>query len=203
MAAAHDPKPAQEPGARAAPARRKSADERREEILAVALEHFAVGGYRGTSTENIAREAGISQPYLFRLFRTKKELFLACNERACDKVIDAFQRAAAGVPEGERLEAMGHAYFEDLLPDRHAILMMMQGFVATSDPEIQARVRGRFGDVVAEITRLSNAPPKDVWTFVANGMLLNIVAALDLQAIAGEDEWAASWCDPEELMGED
>ena len=57
---------------------RKSAEERREEILAVALRHFAIGGLHGTSTEAIAREAGISQPYLFRLFRTKKELFLAC-----------------------------------------------------------------------------------------------------------------------------
>ena len=51
---------------------RKSAEERREEILAIALRHFADGGYHGTSTEAIAREAGISQPYLFRLFRTKK-----------------------------------------------------------------------------------------------------------------------------------
>jgi AcrR family transcriptional regulator len=187
----------------AAPARRKSAEERREEILAVALEHFAVGGYRGTSTDNIAREAGISQPYLFRLFRTKKDLFLACNERACDKVIDAFQRAAAGAPEGERLEAMGHAYLTELLPDRHAILMMMQGFVATADPEVQALVRRRFGGVVAEVTRLAEVSPKEVWTFIANGMLLNVLVSLDLQAIADEDEWAASWSRPEELMGED
>jgi AcrR family transcriptional regulator len=63
------------------PARRKTADERREDILAVAMEHFGAGGYHGTSTENIAREAGISQPYLFRLFRTKRELFLACWRR--------------------------------------------------------------------------------------------------------------------------
>src|SRR5918996_1302470 len=109
---------------------RKSAEERREEILAVAMKHFAEGGYHGTSTENIAREAGISQPYLFRLFRTKKELFLGCNERACDKVIDAFRRAA-------------------------------------------------------------------------NGMLLNVLTALDLEAIAGEDEWAAAWSKPEDMMSED
>ena len=43
------------------------------------MRHFAIGGYNGTSTEAIAREAGISQPYLFRLFRTKKELFIACR----------------------------------------------------------------------------------------------------------------------------
>ena len=74
---------------------RKSADERREEILEIAVEHFAAGGYHGTSTEVIAREAGISQPYLFRLFRTKRELFLACGDRACEKVRETFRRAAA------------------------------------------------------------------------------------------------------------
>ena len=80
------------------PGMRKSAEVRREEILAVALRHFAEGGFHGTSTEVIAKEAGISQPYLFRLFRTKRELFLACNDRACEKVLDAFSRAAADAP---------------------------------------------------------------------------------------------------------
>src|SRR5919202_2247814 len=96
--------------AAAEPRTRKSAEERREEILAVAIRHFAVGGFHGTSTETIARDAGISQPYLFRLFRTKKELFLACNDRACAKVIDTFRRAAANAAPGEELRAMGHAY---------------------------------------------------------------------------------------------
>src|SRR5918993_1402289 len=108
---------------------RKSAEERREEILEVAVRHFAIGGLHGTSTEAIAREAGISQPYLFRLFHTKKELFLACVDRADGKVSEVFRRAAANAPEGERLQAMGRAYIEELLPDRHAVLMQMQGYV--------------------------------------------------------------------------
>src|SRR3954454_17097072 len=113
----------------AEPRVRKSADERREEILAVALRHFAIGGLHGTSTEAIAREAGISQPYLFRLFRTKRELFLACVDRADGRVSETFRRAAAAAPEGEALKAMGNAYVDQLLPDRHAILMQMQGYV--------------------------------------------------------------------------
>ncbi len=161
-------------------AMRKSAEVRREEILAVAMEHFAEGGYHGTSTEVIAKEAGISQPYLFRLFRTKRELFLACNGRACDKVLDAFRRAAADAPEGERLHAMGRAYVDELLPDRHAILMMMQGYAAVADPEIQEQVRLRYGDVVSEVAELADASPEEIWSFFATGMLLNLVAALDL-----------------------
>ena len=159
---------------------RKSAEVRREEIVEIAIEHFAAGGFHGTSTEVIAKQAGISQPYLFRLFRTKRELFVACNDRACEKVLDAFRRAAAGAPAGEELHAMGRAYFDELLPDRHAILMMMQGYVAVSDAEIQEHVRRRYGEVVDEVVELVDATPEQVWSFFATGMLLNIVAALDL-----------------------
>ena len=160
---------------------RKSAEVRREEILAVAIRHFAEGGYHGTSTEVIAKEAGISQPYLFRLFRTKRELFLACGDRACEKVIDAFRRAAETSPEGERLHAMGQAYVRELLPDRHAILMLMQSYVAGADPEIRVHVRGKYGEVVNEVAELADVGPEEVWHFFATGMLLNVVAALDLE----------------------
>src|ERR1044071_1859804 len=108
---------------------RMSAEERREEIIAIAFRHFAEGGFDGTSTEAIAREAGISQPYLFRLFRTKRELFLACCDRADEQLLAVFREAAAGAPSpDERLHHMGKAYVEKLLPDRHAILMQMQGY---------------------------------------------------------------------------
>ena len=176
-----------------APARRKSADERREEILTVAVEHFAEGGYHGTSTEVIAREAGISQPYLFRLFRTKKELFLACTDRACEKVIATFRRAAGAAEPGHELEDMGHAYVHELLEDRHALLMLMQGYAAVADPEIQAHVRDGYGEVVDEVGRLSGATPDEVWSFFATGMLLNIVTALDLSKIADRNRWAKAW----------
>jgi hypothetical protein len=76
---------------------------------------------------------------------------------------------------------MGCAYTDELLPDRHAILMMMQGYAAVSDDEIQEHVRERYGNVVSEVAAISGAGPDEVWTFFANGMLLNIVAALDLQ----------------------
>jgi AcrR family transcriptional regulator len=188
--------------AAAAPRTRKSAEERREEILAVAIRHFAEGGYHGTSTEAIAREAGISQPYLFRLFRTKRELFLACADRADEQLLEVFQEAAATAPSPEeRLHHMGKAYVEKLLPDRHAILMQMQGYVASADPEIQAHVRENFGRIVAEVTRLSGAEPMDVWSFFSHGMLLNVTAALDLDAIASSSEWAAAWAKPGSITG--
>jgi AcrR family transcriptional regulator len=177
----------------AAPTRRKSAEERREEIVNVAMAHFAAGGYHGTSTEAIARDAGISHPYLFRLFRTKKELFLACNDRACEKIIDTFRRAAAGAEPGHKLDAMGEAYVNELLTDRHALLMLMQGYVAVSDPEIRDHIRRKYGEVIDEVSALSGAPADEVWRFFSTGMHLNIVTALDLGAIAGENPVVAAW----------
>jgi AcrR family transcriptional regulator len=177
----------------AAPTRRKSAEERREEILTVAMERFAEGGYHGTSTEVIAREAGISQPYLFRLFRTKKELFLACDDRACEKILEAFRRAAASAEPGQKLDAMGEAYVHELLPDRHALLMLMQGYVAVSDPEIREHVRRKYGEVISAVSEVSGAPADEVWRFFATGMHLNIVTALDFEALAAKNPVAAAW----------
>jgi AcrR family transcriptional regulator len=178
---------------------RKSADERRPEIVALAMEQFAQGGYRGTSTEAIARQAGISQPYLFRLFKTKRELFLACHELCDARILETFRSAAEGVPQADALPAMGKAYVE-LLQDRTMLLFQMQSYAACADPVIRAHVRASYGALVKEVTELSGAPPEKVWQFFSNGMLLNVVASLDLQAIAGEEEWARAWCEPTELI---
>jgi len=178
---------------------RKSAEERREEIVAIAFRHFAEGGYNGTSTEAIAREAGISQPYLFRLFKTKRELFLACCDVSDGRIFDTFRAAAASVPQEEALSAMGRSYIE-LLADRTALLFQMQSYAACSDPVIRAHVRERYAALVEEVTRLSGAPPAEVWQFFSHGMLLNVIASLDLEAIAADDEWAKAWCEPGELI---
>ena len=177
-----------------AAAPRKSADERREEILAIALRQFGEGGYRGTSTEAIAREAEISQPYLFRLFRTKRELFLACADRACDHVRLVFRRVAADAPPGERLERMGDAYVEELLPERDEILMLMQSYVAGVDPEIQAHVRRSYMELVREVAELAGVPPAETFGFFAHGMLLNVIAALDIPVEGGIESWGTA-CD--------
>jgi AcrR family transcriptional regulator len=182
------------------PARtRKSAEERREEIVALAIEQFALNGYKGTSTETIAREAGISQPYLFRLFKTKRDLFLACYDVSHQRIYDTFQAAAEGVPKEQVLPAMGAAYVR-LLDDRTALLFQMQSYAACSDPVIQARVRECYGTLVKHVTRLSGAAPEKVWQFFSHGMLLNVIASLDLRAIAETEPWAKGWCEPTELI---
>lgn len=181
------------------PRTRRSAEERRSEVVAIAIEQFALAGYRGTSTEAIAREAGISQPYLFRLFKTKRDLFLACQEAMHERILTTFRDAARDVPRAEALAAMGEAY-TSLLADRTQLLFQMQSYAACSDPVIQARVRYGYGVLVQEVTELSGAAPQDVWRFFATGMLLNVVASLDLTAIAEQEPWARAWCEPAELI---
>jgi len=178
---------------------RKSAEERREEIVEIAIRQFAVSGYNGTSTEAIAREAGISQPYLFRLFKTKRELFLACFDVFHERIHETFRSAAEGVPKDEALMHMGRAYIQ-LLDDTSIRLFQLQAYAACSDPVIQSRVRDSYGTLVKQVTRLSDAAPEVVWQFFSHGMLLNVIAALDLAAIADQEPWAQRWCEPVRLI---
>ena len=173
---------------------RKSAEERREEILAVGIRHFAAGGYHGTSTEAIAREAGISQPYLFRLFRTKRELFLACVDRSNERILDVFRRVAAEAPAGRAAAPDGQGLRRRAAarpardPDADAGVRRDD---RPRDPGARARVLPATSS--PRSTELSGAEPEEVWNFFSHGMLLNVTAALDLASITGEDAWAAAF----------
>jgi AcrR family transcriptional regulator len=167
-----------------------TADERRESVLEAALTEFAARGLDGTSTEHVAHRAGISQPYLFRLFPTKKALFLALVERCFQRVADAFTAAAADRVGEEALEAMGDAY-EELLEDRTLLLLQMHAYAACDDPEIRATTRAGFRRLWLLVERLTGMPFDRVTQFFAMGMLMNVAAAMDLPAV---DERWTSWC---------
>jgi AcrR family transcriptional regulator len=185
----------------AAPSTRRSADERRREIVEIAISHFAQHGYNGTSTDQVAREAGISQPYLFRLFGTKRELFLACHAAMHERIGETFAAAARDLPQEERMKAMGDAY-TNLLTDRNALLFQMQSYAACADPDIQTHVRERFATLVRQVQEASGATPADLWSFFSHGMLLNVIAAVNLDVLAVGEEWAACWVDPGAMLEE-
>jgi AcrR family transcriptional regulator len=168
---------------------RKSAEERREAVLEAALEEFAARGLDGASTEAIAAKAGISQPYVFRLFGTKKELFKAVISRCFRQTLELFQRAAEGKRGEEALDAMGKAYVNELLPDRTRLRAQMQAYAACEDDEIREVVRNGYGDLVAYAERVSDLPSEAVGRFFATGMLLNVIASMGLQNL--EEPWAA------------
>jgi AcrR family transcriptional regulator len=177
----------------ARPTTRKTAEERRAAVIDAAAVEFALTGLAGTSTDDIARRAGISQPYLFRLFRTKKELFLAAVEDCFERTTDVFRAAAADVPQEQRLEAMGLAYCE-LLRDRTRLMMQMQSYAACNDPEVRDLVRRHFGELMRFVEDVAGAGPEAVQAWFATGMLLNVAAAMDLSALG--EEW------PRRLLGD-
>jgi AcrR family transcriptional regulator len=168
---------------------RKSQAERREEILDAGLAEFAEHGYHGASTEGIARRAGISQPYVFRLFGTKQELFKAVVARCFREALELFQRAAEGKRGEEALEAMGNAYVERLLVDRTRLLLQMQAYAACDDEQIRDVVRQGYGDLVAYVERVTGLEPKAVSAFFAQGMLLNVFASMGL-FVGQAEPWA-------------
>jgi AcrR family transcriptional regulator len=167
---------------------RKSAEERREQILEAALVEFAARGLEGGSTEAIAKAVGISQPYVFRLFHTKKELFMATIERCMRGTLEMFQTAAAGLKGEEALHAIGEAYSERLASDPTYLHSQMQAYAASDDPQIREVVRKGYGELVEYVERVSGEPPERVSRFFAKGMLLNVMASLDL--LGAEEGWA-------------
>jgi AcrR family transcriptional regulator len=158
---------------------RKTAEERREEILVVAMDEFGEHGLDGTSTDTIARKAGISQPYLFRLFGTKKELYLESVRRCLRETLALFREAAAGKTGEDALDAIGEAY-AGLLKDRTRLRGQMQAYADCDDDDVREIVREGFGELVKYAERVSGAPPERVRDFFAMGMLLNVFASMDL-----------------------
>src|SRR3954468_1837622 len=159
---------------------RMSADERREAILTAAMRAFARGGYHGTSTDAVAKEAGVSQPYVVRMFGTKLDLFLQVFERSVHRIKAAFEEvldAGPFDPESEDDKArMGMAYTE-LLRDHDFLQVMMHGFSNGDVPEIAAAARRCMGGVFATIQR-TGWDDEMVRDFVAYGMLLNVMVSM-------------------------
>jgi AcrR family transcriptional regulator len=167
-----------------------TADERREAVLRAAETTFAARGVHGTPTLDIARATGISHAYLFRLFPTKAELFIAVVRRSNERVLRTFADAAAAAKAGgeEVIPAMGAAYAE-LLQDRDVLLFQLQAQAACDDPAVRDEMRRGFADLLQLIERESGAGAEAVQGFFAQGMLVNVLAAL--QADAVDDHWAA------------
>jgi len=165
---------------------RVGADERREAVIEAAIEEFARHGLHGSSTERIAKQAGISQPYIFKLFGTKRELFLVSALRVCDRIQDTFQSALME-NKGHPLEAMGMAYV-GLLERRAELLVLLHSFAASADDEVRSVVRKRYAKLYAFVKDASGAPDVEVSAFFAQGMLMTIATAIDLPELIHMDK---------------
>ena len=180
---------------------RHTADERRAEVLKAAVAEFALHGLHGTSTEAIAKRIGISQPYIFRLFPSKKELFLAAIDQCFDRVETAFRSAAqesstapesgahvVASPVEARLHAMGHAYLR-LLAKRELLLFQMQAYAACSDDDVRRKVKLRWDRLMKVTGEISGASADALTAFFARGMLMNVFASIGMIPEKAAEKW--------------
>jgi AcrR family transcriptional regulator len=173
---------------------RMRADERRDQVLDAAVAVFARHGYEGTSTEEVAKAAGISQPYLFRLFETKRALFLELVRRGFERVGTAFAQAAGDRKGEEALRAMGDAYLQ-MLADRDLLLLQLHAYAACDDHEVRAATRRAFADLWRVVSDIAELPAEALVDFFAHGMLLNVVAAMDATEL--REAWVRACLTPD------
>jgi AcrR family transcriptional regulator len=177
------------------PRQRVPASERRDALIEAAVHEFARGGLHGTPVDRIARSVGVAQPYVFSLFGSKLELFLAAVERGFELVMATFTAAAEAVdpatalPDTDVLTAMGQAYVELLATHRDYLMLQHQSYAACDDERTRVHVRACYARLVRHVEELSGAEPERIDDFFRYGMWLNVAAAMGVEDLSVGCEW--------------
>lgn len=171
------------------PQTRMAAAERRELILAAAAGVFGERGYVGATTDAVAKAAGVSQPYVVRMFGTKAALFRAVLERSLDRLVASFRQEIAealterGVTAGseELNNCIGRRYVE-LLSDRGLLLSLMQAFMLGADPDVGPTARAGFMRVYRLLRDEARFTPEQASHILSIGMMINTLVGLRMGA---------------------
>ncbi len=182
------------------PRRRVPAAERRDALIEAAVHHFAHGGLQGTKVSAIAHDVGVAQPYVFSLFPTKRDLFLAAVGRCFEKVSALFEEAAEAYekngpqePEEDKLKALGHAYMSRIGENPDQLLLQLQAYAACGDdPGIQVAVRRNYANLVELCRRLTDVEDEQIDEFFQMGMWCNVAAALGIEDFSAGAGWVES-----------
>jgi TetR/AcrR family transcriptional regulator len=177
------------------------AEDRRELIIESATAVFGDYGYYGTTTDQIARAAGVSQPYVVRMFGTKEKLFVEVLERALALLMHSFRVALANDDGQPVMTRLGLSYI-GLLAHRGLLLSLMHAFVLGSDPVIGARAREGFLQVYEFLRSEAGMTSSEAGLFLASGMLSNTMIGLRMTDIDSKDPIAhelLAACFPEDL----
>ncbi|GAA4602528.1 AcrR family transcriptional regulator [Actinoplanes octamycinicus] len=153
---------------------RLTASERQDQIVEAALQAFAQGGYAGTSTDQVARLSGVSQPYVIRIFGSKQELFLTTVRYAGRRIEAKWHAAADREPT---LASLGSAY-KDLLAERELLVVLLHGFAAAEEPVVGEAVRTCYGSLYRTVRDLTGCSPEQARDFFAMGMLITVLGAM-------------------------
>jgi AcrR family transcriptional regulator len=182
---------------KSAPRKRVPASERRDALIEAAVHHFGHGGLHGTKVSAIAAEVGVAQPYVFSLFPTKRDLFLAAVNRCFEKVsahfreaAEAFDRNGPQEPEEEKLKSIGKSYMDAIADDPDRLLLQLQAYAACGDdPGIQSAVRHNYAELVELCRELTGVDDERLDGFFQMGMWCNVAAALGIEDFSTESGW--------------
>lgn len=158
-------------------------------MVAAAVGVFARSGYHATAVTEVADAAGISQAYVFRLFKGKLGLFVAALDHCYEQIEVALAAGADRVPDGSAeqiLQAMGDAYTE-LIADQNLLMLQVHAQSASDVPEIRAAQRRGLQRIVEFAAERSGAGPAEVQYFFAYGLLCHLIVT------AGLDDLDAGW----------
>lgn len=158
---------------------------RRGHVLRAAMHEFGQAGFDSVSVTTIAERAGVSQPYVFRLFGTKKDLFIATIEERTAQILATLRTAVAdAAPDMPPLGAMAAAYTELMEHDPLALRSLVYAWSATTDDEIAAAARASYLGIWRLAAALSGEEPRAVRDFMAHGTMLTVLDALGIGAAA-------------------
>ena len=171
--------------------KRMTGEARREQILTAARAVFAEGGYEWTTTDQVARAAGVSQPYVIRLFGSKQQLFLELYQHVSTRILETFSAVPAG-PDAGRM--MGESYI-GLVADRDLLRLLMHGFIAGSDPQIGSLARHTLAEVFRLFRDRTGGSEQEARDFLAQGMLINVLIATGALEHSADELALAALCD--------
>ncbi|WIB77087.1 helix-turn-helix domain-containing protein [Curtobacterium sp. MCPF17_002] len=178
--------------AAAATATRMPAAQRRAMILDAARGLFGRQGYNGTTTDQIAAAAGISQPYVVRMFGTKEALFLEVFRGTLSTLLDAWRETLAHLGPDDVVARVIGEQFIDLAAERGLHTMLLQGFVSGADPAIGAAARTGFLEIYRFLRDEARIPDEQVQGFLGSGMIFAVMLAIDMPSRFDEDPDAAA-----------
>ena len=177
---------------------RVPAAERRDALIDAAMQEFAHSGLHGTPVDRIARRVGVAQPYVFSLFPTKRDLFIAAVERCFDRTMQMFSEAAEAYdpdtaePGSDLLSALGERYIEQLQTNRSLLMLQLHAYAACDDEVIRDRVRAAYARLLVHIREISGATSEQIDEFIRVGMWLNVAAAMGVEDLSVACDWVGA-----------
>ena len=181
-------------------ARKQPADVRREEVLDAAVRVFARESFRGAGTAEIAREAGIAEPTIYRHFGSKRELYLAALQRCCDVVASSFQQIQDEHDDAlDALMAMV-AWYDRSIRETPAYLMLrMRAEGETNDLDVRRQLAGAYLGLLSNVSELVRrgqaqgvfrkqvSPNGAAWMFMGAGQVADLTLTLGLEGAAARE----------------